>query len=70
MWAYESCPHSRARERKENKREEKQRELVYVLCHLRVYVLLYLCIMPFKFKLWKCVLLGTLMFVRRSSVGY
>ncbi len=24
MWAYESFPHSRARERKENKREEEQ----------------------------------------------
>ena len=24
LWAYESCPHSRARERKENKREEEQ----------------------------------------------
>ncbi len=37
---------------------------------LRVYVLLYLCIMPFMFKLWKCVSFGTLMFVRRSSVGF
>ncbi len=43
-----------------------QRELVYVLCHLRVYVLLYLCIMSFMFKLWKCASFGTLMFVHRS----